>query len=57
MYNSENERKHKAEKDMLYGLLWFLGGLVLTIAEIGYLFWGAMLFGAIQFFKGFSNRN
>jgi hypothetical protein len=57
MYNPENERKHNAEKDMLYGLLWFLGGLVLTIAEIGYLFWGAMLFGAIQFFKGFSNRN
>ncbi len=57
MYNPENERKHKAEKDILFGLLWFLGGIVLTIAEIGYLFWGAILFGEIQFFKGFYNRN
>ena len=42
----------RAKKDMLYGALWCIGGTVLTLAHIGFIFWGAIIFGAIQFFKG-----
>jgi hypothetical protein len=41
-----------AKKDMLYGILWCIGGTVATIADIGFIFWGAIVFGAIQFFEG-----
>ena len=49
------ERKKRAEKDILYGALWCVGGLVATAAEIGYIFWGAILFGGIQFVRGLRN--
>jgi fructosamine-3-kinase len=45
-------RKTRAKKDMLYGALWCVGGLVLTLAHIGFIFWGAIIFGGIQFFRG-----
>ncbi|MBF4494323.1 hypothetical protein IRZ83_19120 [Flavobacterium sp. JLP] len=45
----------KARKDMVYGALWFCGGTILTFADIGFIFWGAILFGGIQFFKGVIN--
>jgi hypothetical protein len=48
-------KKAKANKDMLYGGLWCIGGVVLTIAHIGYIFWGAIVFGAFQFFRGVVN--
>lgn len=52
------EAKHeKARKDMVYGALWFCGGTILTVADIGFIFWGAILFGGIQFFKGLINAN
>lgn len=52
------EAKHeKARKDMLYGALWFCGGSILTMADIGLIFWGAILFGGIQFFKGLINSH
>lgn len=52
------EAKHeKARKDMVYGALWFCGGTILTLADIGFIFWGAILFGGIQFFKGLINAN
>ncbi len=41
-----------AKKDMLYGALWCVGGTVLTIADVGFIFWGAIVFGAIQFIRG-----
>ena len=44
--------KDKANKDMLYGALWCIGGTVLTIADIGFIFWGAIVFGAVQFVRG-----
>ncbi len=47
----------KARKDMVYGALWFCGGIILTLADIGFIFWGAILFGGIQFFKGVINVN
>jgi len=50
-----DEKKEKAKKDMLYGALWCVGGLILTLAHIGFIFWGAIVFGAIQFFRGVAN--
>jgi hypothetical protein len=47
-------RKAKGQKEMLYGALWCLGGIILTAANIGYIFWGAIIFGAIRFFRGVS---
>lgn len=55
-----------AEKDMRTGARWFWGGVIIT--SITYLFaedlggsyivtWGAIVFGAIQFFRGLSNSN
>ncbi|TDW44335.1 hypothetical protein EV144_10988 [Flavobacterium sp. 270] len=42
----------QAKKDMLYGALWCVGGTILTLSHIGFIFWGAIVFGGIQFFKG-----
>lgn len=48
-------KKERAKKDMLYGALWCVGGIVATAAHIGFIFWGAIIFGGIQFFKGLAN--
>jgi hypothetical protein len=48
-------KKTRVNKDMLYGALWCIGGIVLTLAHVGYIFWGAIVFGAIQFFRGAAN--
>jgi ABC-type Fe3+/spermidine/putrescine transport system ATPase subunit len=48
-------RKEQANKDMLYGALWCVGGIVLTISGIGFIFWGAIVFGGYQFLKGVVN--
>ncbi|WP_259067778.1 hypothetical protein HDF24_19015 [Mucilaginibacter sp. X4EP1] len=50
----DNAHKNRAQKDMLYGALWCVGGVVLTMAHIGFIFWGAIVFGAIRFFRGLS---
>ncbi|MES2277999.1 MAG: hypothetical protein V4592_18365 [Bacteroidota bacterium] len=61
-FNDYEERlriaiRERAKKDMLYGALWCVGGTVLTIADVGFIFWGAIIFGGIQFFRGLSNYN
>lgn len=48
-------KKAQAKKDMLHGGLWCAGGLALTLADVGFIFWGAILFGGIQFIKGVTN--
>lgn len=48
----KDAKKERANKDMLYGALWCIGGIVATVADFGYIFWGAIVFGAIQFIKG-----
>lgn len=50
-------KKSRAQKDMLYSALWCVGGIVATAAHIGFIFWGAIIFGAVQFFKGVANMN
>lgn len=56
----KDARKKAAQKNMLFGALWCIGGIVVTVvtfslAQGGGSFivaWGAIVFGAIQFFKG-----
>ncbi len=50
-------KKEAANKDMLYGALWCVGGIIGTISGIGLIFWGAIIFGAIQFGKGVLNSS
>jgi hypothetical protein len=51
----QGAKKERAKKDMLYGALWCVGGIIATAAHIGFIFWGAIIFGGIQFFKGLAN--
>jgi hypothetical protein len=54
--------KEAGQKNMLFGALWCIGGIIVTAvtyqAAIGggsyVVAWGAILFGAIQFFRGLS---
>lgn len=55
--NLISSRNERAEKDMLYGALWFIGGIIATVANFGYIFWGAIVFGAIQFARGLTNHS
>jgi hypothetical protein len=48
-------KKEKAKKDILYGALWCGGGIIATLANIGFYFWGAILFGGIQLVRGLIN--
>jgi alcohol dehydrogenase class IV len=48
-------KKEGANKDMLHGALWCIGGIAATAADLGFIFWGAIVFGAVQFFKGVAN--
>ncbi|MES2141232.1 MAG: hypothetical protein V4511_16105 [Bacteroidota bacterium] len=48
--------KEKAKRDMLFGALWCIGGIIATAAHIGFIFWGAIIFGGIQFFRGLINN-
>jgi hypothetical protein len=49
VYDAE---RREAKRDMIWGSIWCLGGLILTIADTGYIFWGAIIFGGYQFISG-----
>jgi hypothetical protein len=53
---SNSKEEERAYKDMIIGMLWFLGGFILTVTETGAIFWGAMAYGIIKFIKGLSNK-
>lgn len=54
----------RANRDMLFGALWFFGGVIVTVATLSaasgggtyVVAWGAIIFGAVQFFRGLFNR-
>lgn len=57
-------RRSKAKKDIIYGALWCVGGIIITIGTYSaasngggtyVVTWGAILFGGIQLFKGIIN--
>jgi len=54
--NLENEihkaKKESANKDILWGSIWCAGGIIFTVADIGYIFWGAIVFGGFQLIRG-----
>jgi hypothetical protein len=62
-----SEAKGKAgKKNMLYGALWCVGGIVVTAATYSaasdgggtyVVAWGAIIFGAIQFFRGLAQSS
>lgn len=59
------EKRKKGSRDILFGSLWFVGGIfftaiTLTEAKKGGTYivaWGAVLFGALQIIRGFINKN
>jgi hypothetical protein len=51
----QDTKNAQAKRDMLHGGLWCVGGLALTLADVGFVFWGAILFGGIQFIRGVTN--
>lgn len=61
----DDEFIEKANRNMIFGALWFIAGIAVTYftykaAEGGGTYiiaWGAILFGAIQFLKGLFNLN
>lgn len=48
--------KKQANRDILFGSLWCIGGTVLTLANVGFIFWGAIVFGGAQLIKGLISR-
>lgn len=58
-------KKEKANKDMIFGALWCVGGLIVTIVTYqaasgggSYIVaWGAIIFGAVQFIRGMINAS
>ncbi len=61
-----DQRNDRAQKDMIYGALWCIGGLAITaisyqMASSGsgggryFLAFGPVIYGAVTFFKGVAN--
>lgn len=47
--------KSKATRDIVIGAAFLILGLVLTFANIGFIFYGAIIFGGIQCVRGIIN--
>lgn len=61
LFNMRTDAVRSAgKKNMIYGALWCIGGVVVTVVTFSMaanggsyiVTWGAILFGAIQFFRG-----
>ena len=48
-------KRNRARRDMFWGAVWCIGGTVATLSNFGFIFWGAIIFGGIQFFRGLVN--
>lgn len=48
----EEEEKKKAEKDILYGILWLAVGTILTFFNIDFLLYPTIIIGGIQLVQG-----
>lgn len=51
----QKSQRNRAIPDILWGILWCGGGIFLTAAAPGYIFYGAIIYGGIRFFKGLFN--
>jgi hypothetical protein len=65
---SDNPERAAAEKRMLHGAIWCIGGILVTLLTYAaaanspgggtyIVAWGAIVFGARRFFQGLSSRN
>lgn len=53
----DEQKSKNASNDILWGLVWAIGGLALTFITGGqYIFWGAVVYGGYRLFKGMSNQ-
>jgi hypothetical protein len=52
---AKNTKKDRSNNDIIYGTLWCVGGIILTVADFGYIFWGAIVFGGYQLIRGLIN--
>ena len=50
-----NTNEPSAIKDITSGILWTLGGVLLTLSPLGFIFWGAIVYGIYLFFRGLKN--
>jgi hypothetical protein len=58
---SSGAQREVAGKNMLHGALWCIGGVIVTVGTYSaagpgdtyFIAWGAILFGSLQFLKGF----
>jgi len=46
------KENYSPKKDMLYGGLICLGGIIATLIDLGFIFYGAIIAGTLQFLKG-----
>jgi len=44
-----------ANNDILWGTVWAVGGVIATIADIGFIFWGAIGYGCFLLFRGLAH--
>lgn len=42
-------------KDILWGIVWLVGGLALTLSDPGYIFYGAIIYGAFKLIVGIAS--
>ena len=52
-----DDKDDNGSSDMLWGAIWCVGGLIATAADVGYIFYGAIIFGGIQFVQGLMKSN
>lgn len=46
-----------SNNDILWGAIWCGGGIAATLADIGYIFWGAIIYGGIKLISGIVSSN
>ena len=44
--------KERARRDVLFGSLWLVGGLIAVAAQVHVVFWGAVAVGVVLFGRG-----
>lgn len=57
LVEAKRDVNEHAQKDIMYGILWCIGGSVLSLTEVGFIFLGAIIFGGLQFIKGLLSLN
>ena len=55
-YADPHKKSHPGKNDMIWGAVWCIGGIIVTLLSIGngagVIAYGAIIWGTIQFFRG-----